>query len=152
MRLPLRLLALGLACIALPVLAAGTPVKVTADSFTVDQQSGTATFTGNVVVARSGMNMWADKVVVRYGSGGAADIDTLEATGNVRIKTSGQQASGRRATFDPDTAILRLVDDVVVVNAQGTVRGPELTINLATNSSVFKGSEGGRVTGVFNPQ
>jgi hypothetical protein len=30
--------------------------------------------------------------------------------------------------------------------------GPELTINLASNSSVFKGSEGGRVTGVFTPQ
>ena len=33
----------------------------------------------------------------------------------------------------------------------GTMSGPELTINLASNTSVFKGSEGGRVTGVFTP-
>jgi hypothetical protein len=32
------------------------------------------------------------------------------------------------------------------------VKGPELTINLANDTSVFKGSEGGRVTGVFTPQ
>lgn len=133
-------------------LAAGVPVKVTADDFTVDQATGLATFTGNVVIVRSEMSMWADKVVVRYGAGGAGDIDTLEALGNVRIKTTGQEATGRRATFNPDTSILRLTDDVTVVNAQGTVKGPELTIDLATNNSVFKGNEGGRVTGVFTPQ
>ena len=152
LRLVARLLVLGLALLGQPAIAAGTPVKVSADTFTVDQAAGVATFTGNVVITRSGMDMWADKVIVRYGSGGAADVDMLDATGNVRIKTSGQEASGRRATFDPDTAILRLFDNVTVVNAQGTFRGPELTIDLSTNSSVFKGSEGGRVTGVFTPQ
>jgi lipopolysaccharide export system protein LptA len=145
-------LALLVALFAFPALAAGTPVKITADSFVVDQGSNHATFAGGVVITRGSMTMWADKVVVNYGDGGESDIDGLEATGNVRIKTTGQEATGNRAVFTPDDSIIRVSGNVQVHNAQGTMSGPELTINLASNSSVFKGSEGGRVTGVFTPQ
>lgn len=148
-----RLLAvLALSILALPALAAGIPVQVTADNFTIDQNTRNATFTGNVVISRAGLTMWAEKVVVVYGTGGQTDIAGLTATGNVRIKTADQEARGGKATFDPGALIVRLTDNVTVTNAQGTVSGPELTINIANNTSVFRGSEGGRVTGVFTPQ
>lgn len=144
-------LLLGLA--ATPVLAAGTPVQVTADNFAVDQANRTATFDGKVVVNRGSMTMWADKVLVNYGAGGESDIDSLDATGNVRIKTTGQEAVGNHAVFTPDNSIVRLTGDVKVTNAQGTLQGPELTIDLNKNTSTFKGGgKGGRVTGVFTPQ
>ncbi len=145
------LMALLLALPGSPAWAA-EPVNVSADDFTIDQGNNNATFSGNVVITRTGLKLWADKVVVIYGSGGQSDIDSLTATGNVRIKTDSQDATGAKATFDPDKMILKLSGDVTVVNAQGKLNGPELTINLATNSSVFKGNEGGRVTGVFTPQ
>ena len=145
---PILALALLLAARAM----AAEPVNVSADDFTIDQGNNNATFSGNVVITRTGLKLWADKVVVLYGSGGQSDIDSLTATGSVRIKTESQDATGGRATFDPDTLLLKLSDNVTVVNAQGKLSGPELTINLATNSSVFKGNEGGRVTGVFTPQ
>ena len=145
-------LALLLALFAIPALAAGTPVKITADSFVIDQGSDKATFTGAVVITRGSMTMWADKAVVNYGNGGEADIDGLDATGNVRIKTTGQEATGNRAVFTPDNSTVRLSGNVKVKNANGTMSGPELTINLSSNTSTFKGSEGGRVTGVFTPQ
>jgi len=145
-------LALLLAMFVAPAFAAGTPVKITADSFVIDQATNKATFTGTVVITRGSMTMWADKAVVNYGNGGEADIDGLDATGNVRIKTTGQEATGNRATFTPDNSTVRLSGNVKVKNAQGTMSGPELTINLSSNTSVFKGSEGGRVTGVFTPQ
>lgn len=137
--------------VGLPAVAA-EPVNVSADDFTIDQNNNNATFSGNVVITRTGLQLWADKVVVLYGTGGQSDIDSLTATGNVRIKTESQDATGAKATFDPDTLILRLSGNVTVVNAQGKLNGPELTINLESNSSVFKGNEGGRVTGVFTPQ
>lgn len=137
--------------LALPAFAV-EPVNVSADDFTIDQANNNATFSGNVVITRTGLKLWADKVVVIYGSGGQSDIDGLTATGNVRIKTDSQEASGAKATFNPDTQLLNLSGNVTVVNAQGKLNGPELTINLATNRSVFKGNAGGRVTGVFTPQ
>jgi len=145
-------LTLLLMLVAAPVLAAGTPVKITADTFVIDQATNKATFTGAVVISRGSMTMWADKAVVNYGTGGEGDIDGLDATGNVRIKTTGQEATGGRAIFTPDNSTVRLTGNVKVKNASGTMSGPELTINLASNTSVFKGNEGGRVTGVFTPQ
>lgn len=129
---------------------AQTPISISADTFTVNEAAGEAQFSGNVTIERDGLNVWADKVVVAYGPGGPQNITSFLATGAVRLKTADQEATGDRASFDPATQILRLTGNVVVVNAAGTLRGPELEINLAASTSVFSGGEGGRVTGVFN--
>lgn len=147
------LLALG----AAPALAqkAGTqegPIKVTGDTFVIDEGKGVATFSGNVVVERTGLTVWAQKVVIEYGAGGPEDVQTFVATGKVRLKTKDQDATGDKATFDPNTQMLRMTGNVVVVNATGTLTGPSLTVNLADNSTVFEGGKGGRVTGVFSTQ
>lgn len=133
-------------------LAAGLPIEVTADSFTVDEANKQAVFDGSVVITREGLEMRAQTVRISYGDGGPTDIRDLVATGNVRIRAAGQDAVGDRATFDPRTQILRLTGNVRVTNVQGTVQGPDLTIDLARNTSVFSGGSGGRVTGVFTPQ
>lgn len=147
----MRGLVLALVLLATPVVAA-TPVKVTADTFTIDEGANQATFAGNVVVTRDGFELRADKVVVRYGEGGAEDIRSFDATGKVRIKTQGQTAVGARAVFDPVSDMLVMTGDVEVTNSAGTVTGPELTVDLKTNTTVFKGGGNGRVTGVFTPQ
>src|SRR5688572_6634490 len=137
--------------LALPARAAN-PVEVSADQFVVDQRSSSATFTGNVVVSRADLTVWADKVVVNYGEGGVTNITNLVATGSVRLKTKDQTATGERATFDPRSQVLRLSGNVTVTNEAGTLSGPELLINLADQTSVFSSNGGGRVTGVFTPQ
>jgi lipopolysaccharide export system protein LptA len=146
----------GLAALAALVLSVGgalaQAIEVSADVMQVDDKARQATFAGSVVIVRAGMKMWADHVLVNYGAGGETDVDQMVATGSVKIETDGQTATGGRAVFNPDTQILVLTENVTVTNAQGRVNGPELTINLATNNSVFRGSDGGRVTGVFTPQ
>lgn len=132
--------------------AAGLPIEVTADTFTVDEANNQAVFDGSVVITREGLDMRAQTVRISYGEGGQTDIRDLVATGNVRIRAAGQDAVGDRATFDPRTQILKLIGNVRVTSAQGTVQGPDLTIDLAKNTSVFSGGSSGRVTGVFTPQ
>jgi len=145
------LVAALLACASSAALA-DSPVKITADTFVVNEAEGEATFTGNVVVVRPGLTVWADEVKVDYGEGGPENIKSFVATGHVRLKTDDQDATGERATFDPQTQILRLQGNVTVVNASGTLNGPELQVNLADNTTVFSGGKGGRVTGVFKTQ
>lgn len=145
-------LALLLGLAVAPVLAAGIPVEVSADSFTVDEQKHQAVFSGNVVIKRKGLDLTAEKVTIIYGAGGQTDIESLTATGGVRIRTAGQTATGDVAVFDPGSQLIKLSGNVAVTSAQGTLKGPELIVNLANDTSTFKGSEGGRVTGVFTPQ
>jgi len=145
---------LAMALFALGVTAAlgAGEVKITADTFVVNETDREAIFEGNVVVVRPGLTVWADKVVVDYGEGGVENIKTFVATGRVRLKTEDQDATGDRATFNPDTQVLRLLGNVTVVNSAGTLNGPELQINLADNTTVFSGGKSGRVTGVFQTQ
>jgi lipopolysaccharide export system protein LptA len=148
----IRLLATAALLMLAPAPALAQEVTVTSDSFVVTEASSEAVFTGNVVVSRTGLKVWADKVVVAYASGGIENIKSFVATGNVRLETPEQTATGERAHFDPATQVLHLTGNVVVVNEAGTVRGPDLVVDLAKSTSVFRGGGGGRVTGVFTPQ
>jgi len=150
-----RLLAAALAVPLLfstVALAAPDPVKITGDSFVIDDSNHKATFTGKVVVVRTKLNVWASKVVVDYGDGGPSDIKSFVATGSVRIKTPDQDATGERAVYDPNTQMLHLTGNVIVVNATGTVGSSELIVNMVTNTSTFTAKKGGRVSGVFTPK
>lgn len=142
----------GLLALATLPAAAQNPVEITADNFTINEETQEAVFTGNVVVVHPTVTVWAPTVVVIYGEGGTSDIESFEATGDVRLKTSEQDATGERAVFDPKARTLHLTGNVVVTNATGTVKGPELLVDLETNVSTFTGSQGGRVTGVFTTE
>ena len=134
---------------AMPALAQSR-VQVDADTFVIDQAASEATFTGNVVVTRSDLKLWADRVLVTF-EGDMENVKLVTATGRVRLKTATQDATGERATFAPDSQILRLTGNVTVVSDTGTLNGPELVVDLANNITTFSATSGGRVTGVFSP-
>lgn len=141
----------GLLCLLLPALAQQNPVEITADRFVVNEGAAQATFTGNVVVKQTGVTVYAQKLVVHYGAGGASDLKDFEATGQVRVVQPDQTATGNRGVYDPNSRIFRLTGNVSVTNAAGTVRGPELVVNIATGVSEFASNGNtGRVTGIFN--
>jgi lipopolysaccharide export system protein LptA len=127
-------------------------VAITADLFTLNEAGREAVFTGNVVVTHPTVKVWATEVVATYGAGGTTDIETFEATGDVKLETPEQTATGERAVFTPGDQLLRLTGNVKVTNSGGTVDAGELVVNLATNVSTFSGGKGGRVTGVFTAQ
>jgi len=128
-------------------------VEITADLFTVDENTREAVFTGNVVVIHPTVKVWADKVVAIYGEGGTSDIESFVATGSVRLLTTDQDATGDTAVFTPGDQMLRLTGNVMVTNSGGTIGAGELVVNLDTNVSTFTNkADGGRVTGVFTSQ
>lgn len=151
-------LALSIAMLLVLALPAGAaaekdPVNITADKFVVDETSHVATFTGQVVVKRKKLTVWAPKVVVEYGEEGPSSIKSFVASGGVRIKTEDQDATGDRAVYDPTAETLRITGNVMVINASSTVGSGDLIIDLNANTTVFTGGgNSGRVTGIFTPQ
>ena len=101
----------------------------------------------------TGLTVWADKVVVDYGEGGADRHRELHATGNVRIKTDGPDRHRRRGDLrSRRRRSCTLTGNVTVVNAQGTLNGPELTVNLATNTSTFYGGNAAAASPASSPR
>lgn len=148
-----NILAILLLLTVTPAMAQDDAVEITADRFLVDESASEATFSGSVVITQPDLVVYANTVIVNYGPGGPSDLRNFEAIGAVRIVQPEQTATGNRGVYDPQSKILRLSGDVVVVNETGTVRGPELIVNIATGTSEFPASSGGgRVTGIFTPQ
>ncbi|NBT31609.1 MAG: lipopolysaccharide transport periplasmic protein LptA, partial [Rhodobacteraceae bacterium] len=67
------------------------PVEVTADSLTVDQNTKSAVFAGNVVIGQGTMRISAGQVRVIYDNG-SGDIGQLLASGGVTFVTETEAA------------------------------------------------------------
>lgn len=125
-------------------------IEIQADRFVVRESENQSEFSGNVIVTQTDMKVWSDRVIVHTGEDGTSDIKSYEAIGNVKIQGETQTATGQRAVYDPETRILVLTGDVVVISESGTVHAQTLKVNMATNVTEFiSGDDGERVTGLF---
>jgi lipopolysaccharide export system protein LptA len=147
----LRALAL-LALTALPAAAQSTvgfgsgdfdraaPVEVAADSLEIDQATGRATLTGNVVIAQGDLRLSADLVTVDYATvDGERRIERLNASGSVIVVAGADAAEGQEATYTLGTSEIMLEGDVLVTQDGSTLAGDRLAVNLETGSGTVTG-------------
>lgn len=144
------------ACIAIfslttPVTAQGTqvafgtirqdttaPVEVSADELNVDQTTGEAVFTGNVVIGQGEMRLSAARVLVIYRQD-QAGIERLEATGGVTLVSGSDAAESQRADYDIDGGVIVLSGDVLMVQGQNAISADKMTVDLDGGSARMQG-------------
>lgn len=148
MRRLMTLLVFGL--LALPALAQtrvdlggiGTdgqaPVEVTAGSLAVDQTSGRATFSDDVLVKQGSIRLSAGSIDVRYNDDG--DITLLVATGGITFATETDAAEAREARYDLTAQRLELSGDVLLAQGQVTIAADRMVINIANGSAELSGN------------
>ena len=116
------------------------PVEVAADSLEVDQATGRATLTGNVVIAQGELRLSANIVTVDYAiTDGTRTIERLNATGDVLIVAGEDAAEGQEAVYTLGTSDIQLSGDVVVTQAGNTLAGDRLSINLDSGAGTVTG-------------
>jgi len=121
---------------------AGLPVEIAADQLSVEQATGTATFSGKVVIAQGALKLSADKVVVVYlagESGTKGKIDRLLASGNVLLVTASEAAEADEAVYSVATAQIVMTGDVVLTQGGNALSGQKLTVNLNDGTAVVEG-------------
>ena len=122
------------------------PVEVTADSLTVDQASGEAVFTGNVIVVQGGLRMAAGEVRIIYGVNGTDnEVREVIASGGVLVTRGSDAAEGARARFEVASSLLTLTGDVLVTQGPTAIAGDRMVVNMRTGD----GSVDGRVRTVL---
>jgi len=153
------MLCLGLAVTCSPGWAQGTnvafaglktdisqPVQVDADQLSVNQQTGMATFSGNVIVVQGDMRLQAGEVVIVYSADNRA-IQSLRADGGVTLAAGTDAATADSAEYSPDTGDLVLIGKVVLTQGAAALSGEKLTLSLKSGT----GTMSGRVTTIFTP-
>lgn len=114
------------------------PVEVTAEQLSVDQESGTAIFTGDVVVGQGEMRLSAPRVLVVYRDGNSG-IERLEATGGVTLVSGPDAAESSRADYDIDRGTIVMTGDVLLTQARSTLTADRMTVNLDDGTAQMNG-------------
>lgn len=123
------------------------PVEITADNLTVDQSTGIATFSGNVLIGQGDMRLSAGQVLVEYGETNS-DISELRASGGVTLVSATEAAEAREAVYTLGTSTIVLTGDVLLTQGKNVMAGQSLTVNLTTGT----GTMAGRVRTVLQPR
>ncbi|UVK50626.1 LptA/OstA family protein [Mesorhizobium sp. AR02] len=148
-------------------LSGDQPIQIESDKLEVRQAENLAVFTGNVTVVQGPTLLKAGKMMVYYvkdpnaaakgteaagaAMTGSANIDHLEVSGKVYIKSNDQIATGDNGTFDMKTQVLVLSGkEVVMSQGPNVLKGCKLTVQMKTGLANVDGC-GGRVIMSMTP-
>jgi lipopolysaccharide export system protein LptA len=124
----------------------GLPVEVTADNLSVDQATGTAIFTGNVLIGQGEMRLSASSVLVVYRANGEG-IERLEATGGVTLVSGPDAAESERADYDIDTGTIVMTGNVLLAQGRNALSSDKMSVKLSDGTAQMSG----RVRTVLQP-
>ncbi len=122
------------------------PVEVTADTLTVDQDTRSAVFTGNVVIGQGDLRIAAATVEVTYDDT-TGDISRFVASGGVTFATATEAAEAQSADYDLVTGTLVMTGDVLLTQGTSALSAERMTVNLRNGTAQMEG----RVSTVFRP-
>jgi lipopolysaccharide export system protein LptA len=139
---------------------ANAPVDVAADRIEVQDRADRAVFSGNVQVRQASLRLDAARLTVAYSSAGGIQIQRLDASGGVTVRSPSETATGQFAIYDLNKRLITLLGRVTLTRGGSRVNGGRLVIDLDTGRAVMDGSgtggeaagtasAGGRVTGTF---
>jgi lipopolysaccharide export system protein LptA len=131
------------------------PVDVAADRIEVQDRADRAIFAGNVRVRQASLELDTQRLTVAYSSGGGIQIQRLDASGGVVVRSPSDTARGDFGVYDLERKLITLVGAVQLNRGGSQVNGARLVIDLNSGRAVIDGGppgvgqSGGRVTGRF---
>ena len=145
------LLPLILCLLAVPVWAQGTnvafgtlaqdtnlPVEVTADNLSVDQETGIAIFSGNVLIGQGEMRLSAPRVLVVY-LAEQKGIDRMEATGGVTLVSGPDAAESDRADYSIAEGTIVMTGNVLLDQGPNALSADTMTVQLSDGTAQMSG-------------
>lgn len=122
------------------------PVEVSADALSVDQDTGTAVFSGNVLIGQGDMRLSATRVLVVYKTGNTG-IERLEASGGVTLISGADAAESQRADYNIDTGTILMSGDVLLTQGPSALTAERMSVNLRDGTAQMSG----RVKTILQP-
>lgn len=117
------------------------PVEVSAEKLEVNQNDGSARFTGNVIVVQGDMRMSAPIVDVNYSNdeGNTGGIERIHAQGGVTMVTAEEAAESRDAVYTVGDGMVVMTGDVILTQGNNALASERMVVNLDDGSGVMTG-------------
>ena len=123
------------------------PVEITSDQLSVDQSTGKAIFSGDVLIGQGALRLTATTVEVVYDTKDTSQISQLIATGGVTFVNGGEAIEAQKAVYDINAASVTLSGDVILTQGQNALSGQRMVVDLATGTGQIEG----RVKTILQP-
>ncbi|MFX0546069.1 LptA/OstA family protein [Roseovarius sp. S1116L3] len=123
------------------------PVEVTAENLDVNQNDGTAVFTGDVIVGQGQMRLSAPRVLVVY-LADRSGIASLQATGGVTLVSGEDAAEAAQADYDVQTGMIEMEGDVLLVQGPAALTADRMSVDTVAGTARMNG----RVSTVLQPE
>lgn len=114
------------------------PVEVTADNLNVDQDTGSAVFSGNVVIGQGDLRLSAPSVQVSYAAE-TGDITRLQASGGVTFATATEAAEAQSADYNLASGLLTLNGDVMLTQGKSALSSDSMILDLNAGTAQMSG-------------
>jgi lipopolysaccharide export system protein LptA len=148
---------------ALRGLDTDAPVDVAADRIEVQDRADRVVISGNVIVRQAQLQLNAARVTVAYADAGGIQIERIDASGGVLLRSPSETARGQYAIYDINRRLITLVGGVTLTRGENQVSGGRLVLDLDSGRAVMDGggppspdvpagtgtAPTGRVTGTF---
>jgi len=126
---------------------ASLPVEVTSDNLSVDQNDGTAIFTGNVLIGQGEMRLSAPKVLVVYHES-ENRIERMQASGGVTLVSGPDAAEAEQADYSIDTGQIVMRGNVLLVQGRSAITAERMTVDTKSGTARMDG----RVKTILQPE
>lgn len=128
-------------------MASEAPVEIAANLMQVNQDTGRAEFSGDVLIGQGEMKLSADRVLVQYKQGDQSKISSFDAIGKVTLVQGQDAAEAQRAIYDVDAGTVTLTGDVLLAQGRNVMSGERIVVNLSDGTA----QASGRVRTVLQP-
>jgi lipopolysaccharide export system protein LptA len=126
------------------------PVDVDAARIEVQDRADRAIFSGGVTATQGNLRMTSARLTVAYNNNNGVNVERLEASGGVTLRTPTETAQGNFAIYDVDRRLVTMIGNVRLVQGANRVQGGRLVLDLNSHRAVMDGgTSGGRVSGRF---
>ncbi len=113
-------------------------IEVTAESLSVDQDTGSAVFAGNVIIGQGDLRLSAGRVEVIYAASNS-EIARLIATEGVTFATATEAAEAQTADYDITTGQLILSGDVLLTQGASAISAERMVVNVTDGTAQMEG-------------
>lgn len=114
------------------------PIEITADSLSVDQDTGAAKFSGNVFIGQGALKLSAEHVEVVY-SAEDNEISRLAATGSVTFVTETEAVEADSAEYNLEIGTLVLIGNVLLTQGPSAISAQRMELDLNSGNAKLSG-------------
>ena len=119
------------------------PLEIRSKELNIEQNTGRATFSGNVIATQGNLILTALTLVVEYvlkNSRMTNEMEKLTANKDVTIVSETQSAVANKMVYDVMSEKIIMTGDVILKEGLNATSGDRLTINLNTGSRRMEGN------------